>query len=317
MVAALLTTTGARAEEHADPAAPACSDKPEVCGRQAFEAGVAAYKEGDWATATARFTEALGYKWHPAIALNLALAQAQASQLVEALRNLDAVLESPDASAPLREQATRERERVGGELAVIEIDTGSGAASSLKVDGASVDSRTPVTVNPGSHHLELTLPSGASIRRDVALAPRERLHLSIDRTQELIVVPARERHVAPVPPRHSSHGAARTSGVDPVWFYLGAGATTVLAGVTIWSALDTQAAHDDYTRAMPTASQAEIDRRVAEGHLLETRTNVLIAATGLAAVGTATLGVFFVRWRPTSTSVVTANPWNVSFHGKF
>jgi hypothetical protein len=279
---------------------------------------VAAYKAGDWATATARFAEALGYKWHPAIALNLALAQSQAGQYVEALHNLDAILQSPETSALLHEQATRERERAEGELAIIEVDAGSGTASSFKVDGSPVDPTTPATVDPGTHHLELTLTSGASMQRDVVLAPRERLRLSIDRTRELILVPESKRHMTPEQAHASSQTApeARAS-VDPLWFYLGIGATAVLGGVTVWSALDTQAAHDAYTRALPTASQGEVDRRVSEGHSLETRTNVLIFATGIAAVGTATLGVFFVRWKPTSASGVVANPGGLSFRGSF
>lgn len=314
IAATLLSTMGARA----DPTLPVCDGKPEECGRQAFDSGVAAYKAGDWATATSRFTDALGYKWHPAIALNLALAQSQAGQYVEALQTLDAILRNPETSAPLREQATAERVRVEGELSVIEIDAGGGAAASFKVDGAAVDPRTSATVDPGTHHVELTLSSGASMTRDVSLAPRERLRLSIDRTHELILVPENGRRAAAAPEHDSSRAApAVRASVDPLWFYLGVGATAVLGGVTIWSALDTQAAHDAYTRALPTASQGEVDRRVSEGHSLETRTNVLIVATGITAVGTATLGVFFVRWKPTSTSVVAVNPWGLSFRERF
>jgi hypothetical protein len=312
--AILLSRTGA----HADPALPLCDGTPEACGRQAFDAGVAAYKTGDFATATSRFTEALGYKWHPAIALNLALAQSQIGQYVGALQNLDAILQSPETSVPLHQQATEERVRVEGQLSVIEIDAGNGAAASLKVDGAAVDPRTPASVDPGTHHLELTLSSGASIQRDVSLAPRERLRLSIDRTHEFVLIPENGRRAAPGPQHDSTRAAPGVrAGVDPFWFYLGVGATAVLGGVTIWSALDTEAAHDAYARALPTASQGEVDRRVSEGHSLEARTNVLIAATGIAAVGTATLGVFFVHWKPTSTSVVVANPWGVSFRERF
>jgi hypothetical protein len=279
---------------------------------------VAAYKAGDWATATTRFAEALGYKWHPAIALNLALAEAQAGRYTEALQNLDTILQSPDASAPVREQAATERVRVQGELSVIEIDMGTGAASSFKVDGSPVLPSMPSAVNPGMHHLEVTLASGASMQRDVTLAPREHLRLSIDRTKELILVPEAKRRAPPEPPRAPPRTTPEARpGVDPLWFYLGVGATAVLGGVTIWSGLNTQAAHDDYTRALPTLSQSEVDRRVAEGHSLETRTNVFIVATGIAAVGTATLGVFFVHWKPTPTSVVVASPLGLSFHESF
>jgi hypothetical protein len=319
-LAAVLTAATASAEETAAPVTNECADKPEVCGRRAFALGVTAYEASDWATATARFGEALQYKWHPAIALNLALAESRAGHPAKGIQDLDAVLASPDATPALIKQATTERERLQGLLSTIEIDAAASSASILRVDGNVVDSQKPLEVEPGAHRLEVTLPSGAVIRRSVTLEPRERLHLSIDRTQEFVVLPERERSAGGPSPASSPEpppGSAR--GVPPLWFYVSAGATAVLGGVTVWSALDTRAAYRDYERALPTASQADVDRRVNAGHSLETRTNVLLAVTGVAALGSAALGIFFVKWSPspTSTTALIAGPGNLAFRMSF
>ncbi len=282
-----------------------------MCGRRAFGAGVAAYGKGDYTEAIARFSEALTYRWHPAIALNLGLAESRAGHYLDAIGDLDRVVASAESTARIKDQATRERDRASGELSLIEIDDGAEASTRVEIDGHEADAAAPSRVDPGAHHLDIRMPSGVTIRRDVTLAPRERLRLSIDRTHELVVVPARERE-APVasdvvPPRH---------GVSPLWLVAAAGATGALGAVTVWSALDTKSAHDDYERALPTASQAEINRRVDDGHGLETRTNVLLAVAGACALGTAALGLFVVDWGPSKARLALL-PGAVSLAGRF
>jgi hypothetical protein len=79
------------------------------------------------------------------------------------------------------------------------------------------------------------------------------------------------------------------SGLSPVFFSVGVGVTVVLAGVVIWSGLDTLRARDVYV-ADPT------EARYVEGRGLEARTNWLIGATTVAGLGTAALAVV-TSWR--------------------
>jgi hypothetical protein len=299
-----------------DPAlAPACTDKPEACGRQSFERAVKAYRDGDYQTAIVEFRAALGFKWHPSIALNLGLAEAKAGQYLAAIREFDAVLSNASSNPKVRDEAKKERERVAAELASIEIDAGEGTKPLARVDGAPVDTASPVLVDPGAHHVEVEVGGGV-LRRDVTLSPREHLRLSIDRSREIVVVPNREQAApkpapAPPPPLPSRHG------LSPVWFFVGAGATIAVGAVATWSALDTKSAFDSYAAELRNLDQAEANQRVADGHSLETRTNVLWAVTGVLAVGTTAIGVFLVDWKPSKETSVAFGPGAAAFRGRF
>lgn len=98
-----------------------------------------------------------------------------------------------------------------------------------------------------------------------------------------------------------------------MWFFVGAGATAVAGAVATWSALDTKSAFDAYERDLPKFTQAEANRRVDDGHGLETRTNVLWAVTGALALGTTAVGVFLVDWKPKSESAFVVGPGTVAY----
>lgn len=99
----------------------------------------------------------------------------------------------------------------------------------------------------------------------------------------------------------ASAGASADTGVERAskglspWFFLtGAVVTAGLAGVTIWSGLDTIEAHDAYKgNETEAAYQAGLDK--------EKRTNILIGATAVAGVATGVLAVF-TRWSGSSES---------------
>jgi tetratricopeptide (TPR) repeat protein len=95
--------------------------------------------------------------------------------------------------------------------------------------------------------------------------------------------PAEEPKPAPVD--HRGHR------VLPTWaIYTGLGLTAVSGGLTIWSGLDTLSLKDDWEK---THSPKKKDM----GQKAELRTNLLIGTTGLFAVATAVVGVFFTDWK--------------------
>lgn len=302
-----------------DPALePQCTDKPEVCGRDAFQRAVRAYRDGDYQAAIRDFRAALGFKWHPSIALNLGLAEARAGQYLAAIHEFDAVLSSASSDPKVRDEAKKERERAAAELASIEIDAGDGAKPLARIDGAPVDTASPIMVDPGAHHVEIEVGGGSVMRRDVTLSPREHLRLSIDRSREIVVVPNREPAAlkpapAPAPAAPLVHGR----GVSPVWFFVSAGATVAVGAVATWSAFDTKSAFDSYEKDLPRLGQSEANRRVDDGHALETRTNVLWAVTGVLAVGTTALGALLVDWKPSQETAVVVGPGAAAFRGRF
>jgi len=297
--------------------APECQDKPETCGRQAFERAVRAYRDGDYPSAIRDFRAALGFKWHPSIALNLGLAEVKAGQYLAAIREFDAILSNASSDRKVRDEATKGREHATAELASIEIDAGEGAKPLARIDGASVDTASPVLVDPGAHHVEIEVGGGGVMRRDVTLSPREHLRLSIDRSREIVVVPNREpetpKTASPPPPP----APPRRRGVSPIWFFVSAGATVAVGAAATWSALDTKSAFDSYEAELKNLDQAQANRRVDDGHSLETRTNVLWAVTGVLAVGTTALGVFLVDWKPSKETAVVFGPGAAAFRGRF
>jgi len=86
--------------------------------------------------------------------------------------------------------------------------------------------------------------------------------------------------------------------LPPYVFFVGAGVTAVLGGVTIWSGIDTinNPGKDAIARncAPPNNNTSCPEYQLGIQH--QTRTNVLIAATGVAGLATAALGVFFTDW---------------------
>jgi hypothetical protein len=77
--------------------------------------------------------------------------------------------------------------------------------------------------------------------------------------------------------------------------------TAVASGVTIASGVDAIDKHDAFL-AYPT------ERTESEGRAAETRTNVLLGVTGAAAVTTAVLGLFVVRWSGGGAAQASAAP---------
>ncbi|MFW5738906.1 MAG: hypothetical protein ACOC1F_00925 [Myxococcota bacterium] len=290
---------------------PDCEKEPDKCARAAFEEGVKAYQEGAYTTALAHFRRAYEYRPHPAIALNLGLAEAKTGMLLEAIDRFDQIIAHPDASDKLRESAKREKELVQGSLAVLTLDVAGDNEVTATVDGEPMQGNPPVArLNPGLRHVRVIQGSQVLLDRKVILSLGERLRIAVQRSSEVkLVVPQK-----PKPKPKPTH-----SGMDPIWFYGAAGASVALGAATIWSGLDTKSAYDEYERDLPTLPQEEINRRVDEGNGKETRTNVLLGLTTVAAAGTAVLGVWFVDWSDADAEPgnVALTPGGVLVRGRF
>jgi tetratricopeptide (TPR) repeat protein len=293
-----------------------CVADAATCGKKEFEKGVAAYQQGDFGSAMLHFKQALAYRPHPVVAFNLALAEGKSGLLVEAVARLEQVLADPQSSAKLKTNATRERDGFAAGIGAILLESALASGVQATVDGAPLTGSPPaIQVNPGKHQVLVRVDGRAIVDRSISVNPGERVRLAISREREVsVVVPPPARQPDNKPPVQPTP----KKGIDPVWFYGSAGVTLVLGGVTTWSALDTKSAYDDYKAALPTLTQDEIDRQVSDGHAKETRTNVLLGATALAALGSAALGVFAVNWGSSDTaSAVAVTPGGVMVRGSF
>ena len=298
-------------DEDFDPLAPdPCKETPDECGRKAFEAGVQAFQAEDFPTALKRFRDAYRYKPHPAVALNLALAESRNGMLVEALARFDEVIAHAEASDRLKQTARQEREVVEGNVAVLVLEVEATGDLRATVDGKPM-AGSPLTakLNPGLHRIVVKEGDRTLLERTVTMALRERLRIAVQRASEVqVVVPP---VVPPSPPARQ--------GVEPAWFYTSAGLTAALGALTLWSGLDTRSAYDSYERDLPRLPQDEINQRVDDGNAKELRTNVLIGTTALAVAGTAVLGVWFVDWggSPSEGGRVGVTPSGLHVRGTF
>jgi hypothetical protein len=99
------------------------------------------------------------------------------------------------------------------------------------------------------------------------------------------------------PPPDRPADGEKKSGLPPAVFIISAGVTAVLGGVTIWSGIDTvnNPGTDAIAKCDPAAGcnkQALYDEGVAH----QNRTNVLLGVTGVAAVTTGVIALFFTNW---------------------
>lgn len=146
--------------------------------RELFAEGVQAARDQDWATAIECFERAYTLSFREpgaaAILLNLATAQAQARQPVEARRTYEQFLEV----APLSLRAEH-RDRVTAALVeqdarIVHLRVPEALPHAVEFDGEAVDAGQEMLVNPGSHRVAVDCPAGAlTAAIELASGPHE------------------------------------------------------------------------------------------------------------------------------------------------
>jgi tetratricopeptide (TPR) repeat protein len=296
-----------------EPAAPEiCDADAETCGRRSFDAGIDAYQAKKYAEAAEHFQKAYELRPHPIVLFNLALAQVKLELYVEAVAGFDKAIADPETPKDMLAKIKQEKTAAERKVSTIEVDAGSSAE--IFVDEKLVTERPArVQVNPGDHKLR-AVESGKEItNRSIHVAEGERLSVSVARTREVVID-------GPAAPKAHKKARPARKGLSPTWFYVSAGVTVVLGGLTTWSALDTKRAYDDYKNDLPKLSQSEVDKRVDDGHGKELRTNMLLGGTAVAAAGTVVLGLFGVDWGgqdADSDAGVSFTPNGVHAFGRF
>lgn len=196
---------------------------------------------------------------------------------------------------------------VGEHLGYLQINGGV-AGAELRLDGqlaGRLPLAGPLRVVTGRPLLEITLAGYYPVRRELTIKAGS---LSTESIQ-LVPVPAQPAAREVSPETHKAGSMAAGGPVDsdassvralpPVVFWTAAGVTAVLGGITVWSGLNTSAkndAYEDYAR-QPDATSRETLRAYNDATSAETRTNVLLACTGVAAVATLAIGVLFTDWQ--------------------
>lgn len=116
--------------------------------------------------------------------------------------------------------------------------------------------------------------------------------------------PAAKAKQPAVDARPAGETTAERHGMSPTWFWVGVGATAVLGGLSVWSGLDTKSQHDEYVEG----GRLDGTKR-SSGESAQTRTNLLLAGTGVAGLVTLGIGVFAVDFRRQSLQAsITPDP---------
>jgi len=266
-----------------------------ACGREQFEAGGRAFEKGDFESARQAFENALALRPHPVIRYNLALCWLREGKPSAAVRELSLVLADSATDPDLRSRSERDLHAAEHNLAHVTFELSDPEHEVLEVDAAPVAAGVrELALDPGAHHVRIVSGASVLLDQDLDLATGERVELRVgerSRRIDVLVVPGAKPEPKPPVTPVTDHA---TRPLAPVWFIAGASATAVLAGLTVWSGINTQRSFDDYQRRLPSLSQSAADQLVSDGHGRELRTNLLLSGTLLCAAGTAALGIWFV-----------------------
>jgi len=240
-----------------------------------------------------------------------ALAEQALGDWVQAETHLRAALASSEDP-----WIARHRQALEGALAVIgdhlgQLQVNGGVAGAeLRLNGQLVGQlplAAPLRVVVGRPLLEVSLAGYYPVRREIAIKAGSLSTESI----ELVPVPAQPAAAStPAEPVTSSdveaHAAPDRSELrqlSPLVFWTAAGVTAVVGGITLWSGLNASAkndAYEDYARE-PNATSEQALRGYEDAKSAQTRTNVLLVATGVTAAATAVIGVLFTDWDGSAT----------------
>jgi hypothetical protein len=322
---ALLIGLSVSAPALADGDAAGTSAAPSVDEIKAAEAdfnrGREAYKSGDFVEAAEYFESADTHAPNDRV-LELAIAaRDKAGNADRAATLAELGLETYPKSERLRKVAAPLVERAHAEelQITVECDTACSLLDGTRLVHGAPALKRLIFLSPGPHTLRAGWSDDRSASKDVAGNAGESASVSFT------APPVPKKEVVPVAaaqvnPAQDKGSVTKPHGISPLVFWIGAGATVVLGGVTVWSGIDTE--NNPGTAKVKTECQAQAADCIAlynRGRNAQTRTNVLIGATSVVGVATAVIGGFFTKWGSDSSGAGAATasvaPWVSYEHG--
>lgn len=268
---------------------------------EAFDLGRQSYKDGRFAEAAEQFERADASAPN-ATALELAIrARDKAGDLDRAgtLASLALTLYPNDEN--IAKIAPDVIERASAELyqLIVSCSEACEISDGNKVVHGTAATRRTLFLSPGTHNLQAGFSDGRTLSKSVTATAGGNGIVEFTFTAD--EAPAPETAPPPPPPEPVKPGAdegvtKKSSGLSPVVFFSGVGATAVLGAVTIWSGIDTV---NNPGADKVKAECAAGDQNCAlyqQGRSKQTRTNVLIGVTGVVGVATAVIGAFATNW---------------------
>ncbi|MCA9594840.1 MAG: hypothetical protein KC776_16080 [Myxococcales bacterium] len=269
-------------------AGPAQADENMAAAANAYSRAQKAALSGDYEKAAELFELADSLAPTPEALRAAASAHKAAGQLGAAATSAEELQRRYPDDAESKKLASEILEQAKKKLARYQVSCQPEACQIL-VDGG-VETASPkdehvLYIEPGKHELAAVFGSRKAEPQNVDAKAGGRDSLSFQ-------APAQksEPKAVTAEPEVTSSGDVRADGksshgLSPWVFGTALGVTAVLGGVATWSGLDTLSARDEYDKHRTQAGYED-------GQKKEQRTNILIGATGVAAVATITLALF-------------------------
>jgi len=289
---------------------------------EAFDRGREAYKTEDYVDAAEQF-ESADANAPSAAALELAIrARDKAGQLDRAATLSALALARHPDDPNIQKIAPSIVERAKSEL--FELDLKCDEACDVTVAGKIAPGRRStdrtIFLLSGTYTVRAGWSGDRWASKTVEASKGESGTLDF-RAPEVVVAPVPV--AAPVSPPPSEKPAednvqTKSGKLPPTVFWVGVGLTTVLAGTTIWSGLDTQNNPGpdrvrDACQPLPDGSHSsECDSLYNQGLDKQHRTNLLLGVSAGVGIATAVVGVFFTDWggskKPDAEAAAKARP---------
>jgi len=272
---------------------------------EAFDKGREAYKAEEYVEAAEQFEKA-DNNAPSAAALELAIrARDKAGELDRAATLMALALKRhPDDASLLKIAADLSRR---ASTTLYELTANCDAPCDLTVGGKIVhgtaDTQRLLYIAPGTLTVRAGWPDNRSDSKQVQAEAGGKGEISFvapspPAAQGMAKEPVELTATGPVPSEadQRDQGAGKTSGWSPTIFFVGAGLTAVLGGVTVWSGIDT-VKHPGADRVKKECgTQGESCQLYQDGLSKQRRTNVLIGVTAGVGLATALVGVLATDW---------------------
>ncbi len=272
---------------------------------EAFDKGREAYKAEEYVEAAEQFEKADSNAPSPA-ALELAIrARDKAGELDRAATLMALALHRHPDDESLLKIAADLSKRAAASL--YELTANCDAPCDLTVGGKIVhggpETQRMLYISPGTLTVRAGWPDNRSDSKQVQAEAGAKGEVSFvapqtAATQGMAKEPDEPIAAAPAAPAGEQRdaGAGKSSGWSPTVFFVGAGLTAVLGGVTVWSGIDTVKNPGADAVKKGCGNQGESCALYQQGLSKQRRTNVLIGATAGVGVATILIGVLATDW---------------------
>jgi hypothetical protein len=302
----------ARADEERSP--PTSDDARKEASRR-FADGTRAFDGGDFRRAGELYESAYQLSPHEDPLWNAARAWHRAGELARAANLYARYLRVAPADARERAKATSSLAQLATKLGRLELHVGAGVED-VQVDGRPLDG-PDVYVLPGTHVIraragQSPLDSQQTVRAGDAISVVLSMPSSTPGSAPVTATPLAKAPEPEPSERSASPPSGGWRGWSPVVVAVEGGVTLVLAGLVVWSGLDTMSTLREFER---TPSQAVLE----SGRDQQLRTNVLLGASIGAAAITAATAIWLTDWgRGKDVSVgVGVGPSGLAVRGGF